>query len=84
MMAQRPRLPATSVRAKRYGQANQISYEVNERAEREASLARMASDTARRRAMAARPKPAQSGMNAGTMGGARGLKGSWLSVIKGS
>lgn len=71
------REPATAVRARKYGTANQMSYERKEHREREDAKARMARSK-KAAGMTKKTKAAETGMNAGTMGGSRSLRNAFF------
>jgi len=72
------RPPATVERARRFGMANQMAHESREKEEREA-MRRKIGKAGRRKTTTRKPNPAANkGMNAGTLGGARGSLASAL------
>ncbi len=70
-----PRLPSAQVRGKKYGLANQMSFEAQSKVERDARTQAMFGQRDARRAGAAKmaaKKSKETGANSGTLGGARG------------
>ena len=77
---------ATSLRAKKYGRANQMAYEMSEKMERKAMKDKLGAQRKARlsgAAAAAKKKKASTGVNAGTYGGARSsLASAWFSTAR--
>lgn len=75
------RAPATTLRAKRFGRGNQISYEADEAVERQRMKATLAQQNKEARAGAAiakRKTRSTTGANAGTLGGTRSLRNAFF------
>jgi hypothetical protein len=73
-MQRTPRPAATTLRSKFFGPANQVSYEVDSKIQRDNMKAKLKRDhdAAYAKGRKAASKASTTGMNAGTMGGSRG------------
>lgn len=66
-----PRPAATTLRSKEYGPADQISYQIGQRINRDNFKAKLKKDHDAAYAAGRRKRPAETGANAGTIGGSR-------------